>query len=97
MSCSSTIMTAVCTCAGGRMANSLTEDVDGSDFARRCWLPVPTPARCTRSIASWPISASATKVRLNGGKDRVRKAVEYERTRLWENQPVDEPATELGL
>jgi hypothetical protein len=33
---------------------------------------------------------------LNGGKDRVRKAVEYERTRLWENQPVDEPATELG-
>jgi hypothetical protein len=31
-----------------------------------------------------------------GGKKRVRKAVEYERTRLWENQPVDEPATERG-
>jgi hypothetical protein len=27
------------------MANSLTEDVDGSDFARRCWLPVPTPSQ----------------------------------------------------
>ena len=31
-----------------------------------------------------------------GGKKRVRKAVEHERTRLWENQPVDEPATERG-
>jgi hypothetical protein len=30
------------------------------------------------------------------GKKSVRKAVEYERTRLWENQPVDEPATERG-
>jgi hypothetical protein len=29
-------------------------------------------------------------------KKRVRKAVEYERTRLWENQPADEPATERG-
>jgi hypothetical protein len=31
-----------------------------------------------------------------GGKERVRQAVEHERTRLWENQPVDEPATERG-
>jgi hypothetical protein len=31
-----------------------------------------------------------------GAKKRVRKAIEHERTRLWENQPVDEPATERG-
>ena len=31
-----------------------------------------------------------------GGKERVRTAVEYERTRLWEDQPVGEPATERG-
>ncbi len=31
-----------------------------------------------------------------GGSERVRKAVEHERTRLWEGQPLDEPATELG-
>jgi hypothetical protein len=29
-------------------------------------------------------------------KKRVRKAVEHERTRLWEDQPADEPATERG-
>jgi hypothetical protein len=29
-------------------------------------------------------------------KKRVRKAVEHERTRLWENQPADEPSTERG-
>jgi hypothetical protein len=32
----------------------------------------------------------------SGGSERVRNAVEHERTRLWEGQPVDEPATELG-
>jgi hypothetical protein len=29
-------------------------------------------------------------------RERVRKAVEHERTRLWDNQPVDEPTTEMG-
>lgn len=29
-------------------------------------------------------------------RERVRKAVEHERTRLWDNQPVAEPATEMG-
>ena len=32
----------------------------------------------------------------SGVRERVRKAVERERTRLWDNQPVDEPATEIG-
>jgi hypothetical protein len=32
----------------------------------------------------------------SGVRERVRKAVERERTRLWDNQPVDEPATEMG-
>ena len=31
-----------------------------------------------------------------GGRDRVLQAVKHERTRLWESQPKDEPATELG-
>jgi hypothetical protein len=31
-----------------------------------------------------------------GGRERVLQAVEHERSRLWENQPNDEPATELG-
>ena len=32
----------------------------------------------------------------SGVRERVRKAVERERTRLWDDQPVDEPATEIG-
>jgi hypothetical protein len=32
----------------------------------------------------------------SGVRECVRKAVEHERTRLWDNQPVDEPATEIG-
>jgi hypothetical protein len=32
----------------------------------------------------------------SGVRERVRKAVEHERLRLWENQPVAEPATEMG-
>jgi hypothetical protein len=32
----------------------------------------------------------------SGDRERVRKAVKHERTRLWEGQPVDEAATELG-
>jgi hypothetical protein len=31
-----------------------------------------------------------------GGRERVLDAVKRERTRLWENQPKDEAATELG-
>ena len=33
---------------------------------------------------------------IEGAEERVRKAVEYENTRLWEDQPKDEPKTELG-
>jgi hypothetical protein len=32
-----------------------------------------------------------------GGRERVRDAVKHERTRLWENQPRDEPATARDL
>jgi hypothetical protein len=32
----------------------------------------------------------------SAAKKRVRKAVEHERTRLWDNQSADEPATERG-
>ena len=32
----------------------------------------------------------------SGVRERVRNAVEHERTRLWDNQPVDDPATEMG-
>ena len=31
-----------------------------------------------------------------GGRERVAKAVENERTRLWDSQPTDTPSTELG-
>jgi hypothetical protein len=31
-----------------------------------------------------------------GGRERILEAVKHERTRLWENQPKDEPTTELG-